>query len=423
MSYDPRYPTHHQESEQELLLSIQNTLDDICLNQTYSVTYGQYTPQGLLDKGRELGAKLIEYVKWFFKWLYEKTFGRQKQIKESKEKMQKASENLSKAKQEKDHNPQPPEPQNHTSHPEHKPKPRIIRDMTPEEYHKLLMQHGYTVDGGKYDPLKIYQEAVLVVEAVGRFHQRMLKGLEYDRTSLNSETLRYHATYIGKSNEYKHGAEGIYSTSSEHNRDFPHTFTDFYIFNHSLQTEHDREHHPADFERNVYTYSESKTSLNESTNRGVFQYELVTHGTPFDGHLNKRLSVPKAALLKALREKHFGAGHEGSFQVPTLENWISITKEASAKLGQLAAQFSTLDQNLAKMKNDVEAFLIKASNDHGQPGKISGRAITSFLKELSDGHANIVAPVQEVVVETNKLLFAVERHYTHGVEDTDHTSH
>lgn len=434
MSYDPRYPTHHQESEQELLLSIQNTLDDICLNQTYSVTYGQYTPQGLLDKGRELGAKLIEYVKRFFKWLYEKTFGRQKQINESKEKMQKASENLSKAKQEKDHNPhpQPPEPQNHdtsnhTPHPEPqpqpptpKPKPRIIRDMTPEEYHKLLMQHGYTVDEGKYDPLKIYQEAISVIEAVGRFHQRMLKGLTFISKSSKYDMvggLSNRVKDVTDSSWFIHGRDGKYFGGN----DFPPMFTDFYGLHHSNRTDDDLEHRPT---------TKADTNPSDFGNGNVYYFALPQYALlrykEFESinRFNNGTSIPKAFALKELRDKFIGGPNEARFHVPTIENWISVTKEASNKLGQLASMFSGLEKDLANLNKEMEAFLQPFSRTYSkEKTDITPTAIKEFLRQISTAQTQLVGPVQEVVVETNKLLFAVERHYTHGVEDTDHTDH
>lgn len=72
----------------------------------------------------------------------------------------------------------------------------------------------------------------------------------------------------------------------------------------------------------------------------------------------------------------------------------------------------------------MEAFLQPFSRPYSKHDMdITPTAIKAFLHQISTAQTLLVGPVQEVVVETNKLLFAVERHYTHGVEDTDHTGY
>lgn len=131
---------------EQTFLSLQQSLDDAIANQQYQTNYGDYTPQGLVQKGRELGKKFWDWLCAIFQKFWNFITGKSKRVEKARDELKKTIDESKKQ-----HTDTGPKPQDSGSSAAPQKDSGVSKSLKEDPRYKkqldILKTRGYLVDG------------------------------------------------------------------------------------------------------------------------------------------------------------------------------------------------------------------------------------------------------------------------------------
>ena len=383
-------------SLEQTFLSLQQSLDDAIANQEYQTIYGDYTPQSLVQKGKELAKKFWDWLCAIFQKFWNFITGKSKKVEKAREKLKKTIDEAKKQQQDSGHTPRGSGPST-TKPPSENEKPKDVKDVgvTPTEktstvyegvvaqyradplkpYREILLSKGYLEDGKinwekdietAFNVLKImHDSANEVVEAI--------TSIDFTKTSSNDEIL---------------GSAGVDASFVEKQyARWPKKITDFYEAS-------DQSHQ----------YNENTNSVGGSINK---RYEYLFSG---------------GYALASVRKKAFsGDTHAQDLADKPLQYVVTQGDEIWAKSQRIYFLLRELDNRLSKTLKTLIGTS-KRMKDAGRLDKETSKNIihlTNYVKHLASTPIDIAT---QLCVDTMETLVRVVAVKAVGIPSVDNQS-